>query len=72
VTRVTASPGTDGLLVNGAAQLIASQGFFQEGVSYSFTLELSRAPRKGEFASVRASTHYFESSLPFTQRFALG
>jgi hypothetical protein len=71
VTKVTGPPGTDGLLLGGAVQLVASRSFFQKGVAYSFTLELSRAPKKGEFVTVRASTHYFESTLPFTERFAL-
>jgi hypothetical protein len=72
VTRVSGPPDTDGLPVGSGVQLIASRGFFQEGVSYRFTLELSRPPRKGDSVIVRASTHYFESSLPFTERFLLG
>jgi hypothetical protein len=71
VSKVAGPPGTDGILLGKAVQLIGSSGFFQEGVAYSFTLELSRAPKKGDFVTLRASTHYFESSLPFTERFAL-
>jgi hypothetical protein len=71
VAKVTGSPGTDGILLGNAVQLVGSSGFFQEGVAYTFTLELSRAPKEGDFVTLRASTHYFESSLPFTERFAL-
>jgi hypothetical protein len=71
VARFTGPTGTDVILKGTAVQLISSRGFFQEGVTYRFTLELSRAPRKGEFATLRASEHYFESSLPFKQRLAL-
>jgi hypothetical protein len=71
VTKVTGPAGTEGLLLGSAVQLVASRGFFQKGVAYSFTLELNRAPKKGEFVTVRASTHYFESTLPFTERFLL-
>jgi len=71
VARFSAPPGTDVILKGTAAQLISSRGFFQEGLPYRFTLQLNRAPQKGEFAAVRASEHYFESSLPFTQRLAL-
>lgn len=72
VTKVSGPPDTDGLPVTDGVQLIASRGYFQEGVSYSFTLELSSPPKRGDFVSVRASVHYFESSLPFTERFVLG
>jgi hypothetical protein len=72
VTRVSGPPETDGLPVGTGVQLIASRGFFQEGLVYKFTLELSRPLRKGDSVRVRASTHYFESSLPFTERFVLG
>jgi hypothetical protein len=71
VTKVIGPPDTDGLLLGNAVRLVASRGFYQEGLAYSFTLQLSRAPRKGEFVTLRASEHYFESSLPFTERFAL-
>jgi hypothetical protein len=71
VRKVSGPAGVDGLLLGSAVQLVASTGFFQEGVAYGFTLELSRAPRKGDFVTLRTSTHYFESALPFTERFAL-
>lgn len=71
IAKVTGPTGTDGLLLGNAVQLIASSGFFQQGVAYGFTLEAARAPARGEFVTVRASTHYFEGSLPFTERFAL-
>jgi hypothetical protein len=72
VTKVSGPPDTDGLPVAGGVQLVASRGFFQEGVSYPFTLELSAAPKRGDFVNVRASVHYFESSLPFIERFVVG
>lgn len=71
VAGFTGPERTDVILKGTAAQLVSSRGFFQEGVSYRFTLRLSRAPKKGEFATLRASEHYFESSLPFKQRLAL-
>jgi hypothetical protein len=71
VAKVTGPKGTDGMPLGGAVRLIASAGFFQEGLAYSFTLQLRRAPRKGDIVTLRASTHYFESSLPFTERFVL-
>lgn len=73
-TRVTNASGptdTNALLLGSATQLISSTGFYQDGVMYSFTLQLSKPPKRGDFVTVRASTHYFESSLPFTERFAL-
>jgi hypothetical protein len=72
VTKITGPPETDSQRIGSAARLIASTGSFSEGQPYVFTIALSRAPRKGEFIMVRASPHYFESSLPFTERFALG
>ena len=54
-----------------AVQLVASGGFFDQGVPYQFDIVLSAAPKRGEFVTLRASTHYFENSLPFTERFAL-
>jgi len=72
VVRTTGPEATDGLPMGSGVQLIASRGFFQDGETYAFTLELSQAPKKGDVVLVRASTHYFESSLPFTERFVLG
>lgn len=72
VTKVSGPPETDGLPMESAAQLIGSTGAFKVGQAYAFTVTLSRAPRKGEFVTLRASAHYFESSLPFTERFAFG
>lgn len=72
VVRTTGPEATDGLPMGTGVQLIASRGFFQDGETYAFTLELSQAPKKGDVVLVRASTHYFESSLPFTERFVLG
>jgi len=71
VIRVDKPTGTDSVLVGTGVQLIASGGFFDEGLAYRFTVDLATAPRKGDLVSVRASTHYFESSLPFIERFAL-
>jgi hypothetical protein len=72
VTKVSGPPATSGLPVTRGVQLISSAGFYQGGVSYSFKLELSSPPKRGDFVSVRASVHYFESSLPFTERFVVG
>ena len=72
VVRTTGPEATDGLPMGTGVQLIASRGFFQDGQTYEFTLELNQAPKKGDVVLVRASTHYFESSLPFTERFVLG
>jgi hypothetical protein len=72
VVRTTGPEATDGLPMGTGVQLIASRGFFQDGQTYDFTLELNQAPKKGDVVLVRASTHYFESSLPFTERFVLG
>ena len=72
VMRTTGPQDTDGLPMGTGVQLIASRGFFQDGQTYEFTLELNQAPKKGDVVLVRASTHYFESSLPFTDRLVLG
>lgn len=71
VVRVGKPAGTDALPTGSAVQLVASGGFFDQGVPYQFDIELSAAPKRGDFVTLRASTHYFESSLPFTERFAL-
>jgi hypothetical protein len=71
VVRATGPEATDGLPMGTGVQLVASRGFFQDGQTYAFTLELNEAPKKGDVVLVRASTHYFESSLPFTERFVL-
>lgn len=71
VVRVGAPAGTDVLPMGSAVQLVASGGFFDQGVPYQFDIVLSAAPKRGEFVTLRASTHYFENSLPFTERFAL-
>jgi hypothetical protein len=71
VRQAAGSDGTDALPMGGRVQLIASRGFFQEGVSYSFVVTLSRALRRGEGIALRASEHYFESSLPIGERFVL-
>jgi hypothetical protein len=72
VVHTTGPEATDGLPMGTGVQLVASRGFFQDGQTYGFTLELNQAPKKGDVVLVRASTHYFESSLPFTERFVLG
>ena len=51
---------------------MASTAFFQEGVPYTFNVSFSRPLKRGEHLTLRASTHYFESTLPFTERFFLG
>lgn len=71
VTRVSGPAATQGLPMGSAVQLIATRGVFENGVPYTFTLDLSAAPRAGDEVGVRASIHYFESSLPFSERFAL-
>jgi hypothetical protein len=71
VVRVARPTGTDALPTGSAVRLIASGGFFDEGVPYQFDVMLSAPPKRGDFVAVRASTHYFESSLPFTERFPL-
>jgi hypothetical protein len=71
VVQVAKPTGTDALPIGSAVRLIASGGFFDEGVPYQFDVTLSAPLKRGDFVAVRASTHYFESSLPFTERFAL-
>ena len=71
VSKVSGPTGVDALLLGTATQLVASSGPYQDGVPYSFTITLSQPPKKGDFVTVRASAHYFEGSLPFTERFAL-
>jgi len=71
VVQVGAPAGTDVLPMGSAVQLVASGGFFDQGIPYQFDIQLSAAPKRGEFMTLRASTHYFESSLPFTERFTL-
>lgn len=73
VVQVTGPEGTSNSIVSASTvQLVASTAFFQEGVPYPFTVTLSRPLRGGEHVTLRASTHYFESVLPFTERFVLG
>jgi len=72
VPHVTSAVGTGTLRVGNPVQLVATQGLFQAGVPYDFTLRLSRPLKNGEAVTVRASTHYFESSLPFVERFFVG
>jgi hypothetical protein len=72
VVQVAGPEGTSTSIVSArTVQLVASTAFFQEGVPYAFTVTLSRALRRGEQITLRASTHYFESTLPFTERFFL-
>jgi len=71
VSKVAGPPETDAVLMGGTAQLISSQGFFQDGISYTFRFQLNQAPKRGSSVMLRASTHYFESALPFTERFVL-
>jgi hypothetical protein len=54
-----------------SVQLIATRGVFEAGIPYAFTLRLSAMPKAGTYVAVRASVHYFESSLPFTERIAI-
>jgi hypothetical protein len=73
--RVVAVAGPEGtspsIVSTGTLQLVASTAFFQEGVPYIFDVTFSRPLRRGEQLTLRASTHYFESTLPFTERFLL-
>lgn len=72
VVHAAGPEGTSSSIVSGGTvQLTASTASFQEGVPYTFTLNLSRPLKRGEAVTVRASTHYFESALPFTERFFL-
>lgn len=59
------------LPMGSSVQLIATRGVFEAGIPYAFTLRLSGMPKAGTYVGVRASVHYFESSLPFTERFAI-
>jgi hypothetical protein len=72
VASVEGPTGTEGLLLGNAVQLISSGRSFREGALYTFTLHLSRPPTAGNVVTVRASEHYFESALPFSERFVLG
>jgi hypothetical protein len=72
VTSATGPQGTTTLPMGAAVQFVTTAGSFQDGVAYEFTVGLSQAPRKGDSAIVRASTHYFESALPLIERFVLG
>lgn len=73
VVQVTGPQGTSTSTVSGSTvQLVASTAFFQEGVPYTFNVSFSRPLKRGEHVTLRASTHYFESTLPFTERFFLG
>jgi hypothetical protein len=69
VVRAAGPARTSTLPAGAAVQFVASSGFYDEGLQYTFTLELSRPLRRGESVLVRASTHYFESVLPFRERF---
>lgn len=71
ISKVSGPPGTDAVLMGGTAQLISSRGFFQDGISYTFRLQLTRTLKPGSSVMLRASTHYFESALPFIERFVL-
>lgn len=71
VVRATGPQTATTLPAGAAVQFVASSGFFDEGLQYPFALELSRAPKAGEAILVRASTHYFESVLPFRERFVV-
>jgi hypothetical protein len=72
VSQVTGGAGTGTIRVGNPVQLVATEGVFRAGVPYGFTFRLSRPLKKGDYVAVRASTHYFESSLPFTERFYIG
>jgi hypothetical protein len=72
VVDASGPPGTTILPMGAAVQFVDATGSFQDGLAYEFKVELSRAPRKAESVIVRASTHYFESALPITERFVLG
>ena len=61
--------GTELLPHGSIIQFISSQGSFRETVPYALRFELTSAPGQGRPLFVRASTHYFENSLPFRERF---
>jgi hypothetical protein len=68
VVRAAGPPRSTVLPSASRLQLIVPDRF-QEAVPYRFTFQLSRALSSREFFLLRASTHYFENVLPFTERF---
>jgi hypothetical protein len=70
VLRGDGPPRTDVSSSGNVLRLIASDRF-QEAVPYRFTFELRRPLASGAAFTLRASTHYFESMLPFTERISL-
>jgi hypothetical protein len=70
VLRSVGPPRTDVSPSGHVLRLIASDRF-QEAVPYRFTFVLSRPLPSGAAITLRASAHYFESMLPFTERFYL-
>jgi hypothetical protein len=66
-----AGPQRTTALPSGSSLQLLVPDRFQEAVPYRFTLELSRALSGSDFFLLRASTHYFENVLPFTERFYL-
>jgi hypothetical protein len=71
VVGATAPGGTEVVKLQSALQLLASAGPFEEAVRYRFTFALDQPPSRGTSFTVRASTHYFENTLPFTERIFL-
>jgi hypothetical protein len=67
VTRVDAPAGTTLSTAGNVVQVFARQTF-RPGARLELTLELDRPLPAGAAVELRASTHYFESALPFVQR----
>jgi hypothetical protein len=70
VLRGAGPPRTEASPFGTFLRLTASDRF-QEAVPYRFTLALSRPLAPGSSVTLRASTHYFENVLPFTERLLL-
>ena len=71
VVSATGPPRTSATPSGTTLQLFASEGFFDEARPYRFTFGLDRAPPPAGSVTLQASTHYFENTLPFTERFYL-
>jgi hypothetical protein len=66
-----AQTGTQLVAGGRTLQFTSSQSAFIENVQYRFTFNLASKPSPGSTFTVRASTHYFENTLPFSERFFL-
>ncbi len=64
----TAPPLADASPMGATLQLSATQGFVTEASAYRFTFNVNQALSPPTPVPPRASTHYFENVLPFTER----